>query len=146
MKEIAFDIFITLILILLIGCEKGSKYFSHNSNRRNNFTFNEGKRLFEHYCAPCHGETGDGLGKYYAYGLEPQPPDFTDPEFLFNRNNELLYLNIQEGSVALGKSNLCPPWGYTFRLEEIECLVTYIKKINEDAINGQNEEEIVTFN
>ncbi|NTU54277.1 MAG: cytochrome c, partial [Chlorobiaceae bacterium] len=42
------------------------------------FNLREGKRLYNHYCAICHGETGDGAGQYYGSGLTPAPANFTD--------------------------------------------------------------------
>jgi len=101
------------------------------------FSVREARRLFNHYCSPCHGENGDGFGKYFAYDLEPRPPDFTVPDFLQNRGVEELTTLVTKGSAALGKSNLCPPWEKTILQEEILYLVTHIKILNE-GISSQD--------
>ena len=65
--------------------------------------------------------------------MEPVPPDFTSPDFLKNRSDKVLFLTISEGTISLGKSNLCPPWGKTFRQEEINFIVDYVKYLNEKS-------------
>ncbi|MEE8341210.1 MAG: cytochrome c [Candidatus Neomarinimicrobiota bacterium] len=124
---------ITSLCILFFGCSVEDEIAKNNINNKDDFSTREGKRLFLHYCSPCHGENGDGFGKYFGYGLEPQPPDFTTKEFIENRNDEQLILAISEGSTAIGKSNLCPPWGNTFHTEEINFIINYIKKFNIEA-------------
>jgi len=39
---------------------------------------NEGKKIFEQTCAPCHGTKGDGKGPAGA-ALKPPPTDFQKP-------------------------------------------------------------------
>lgn len=121
---------VTSLCVLFFSCSVETEISKNNINNKDDFSTREGKRLFLHYCSPCHGENGDGFGKYFGYGLEPQPPDFTTKEFIENRNDEQLILTISEGSIAIGKSNLCPPWGYTFNIEEINFIINYIKKFN----------------
>jgi mono/diheme cytochrome c family protein len=91
------------------------------------FNLREGKRLFNHYCAICHGESGDGAGQYYGYGLSPSPANFTDKAFMKTLSDERLFKAISEGSAGVGKSNMCPPWGKTFDKDEIDCMITYIR-------------------
>ena len=91
------------------------------------FALKEGKRLFSHYCAVCHAESGDGSGQYY--GLTPTPANFTDKAFMKTLSNEKLFKAIMEGSASVGKSNMCPPWGKSFHREELEFIVTYIRTL-----------------
>jgi mono/diheme cytochrome c family protein len=42
----------------------------------------DGHRLYDRYCAPCHGERGDGLGPVSAF-LWPPARDFRTAEFKF---------------------------------------------------------------
>jgi mono/diheme cytochrome c family protein len=91
------------------------------------FTLKEGKRLYNHYCFECHGDAGDGSGQYYGVSLTPQPANFTDKAFMKTLSDEKITKVISEGSVSVGKSNMCPPWGKTLDKEEIECLVGYVK-------------------
>ncbi len=39
---------------------------------------NEGKKIFEQTCSPCHGSKGDGKGPAGA-ALKPSPTDFQKP-------------------------------------------------------------------
>ncbi|NTV46280.1 MAG: cytochrome c [Chlorobiales bacterium] len=91
------------------------------------FSLKEGKRLFSHYCAVCHGESGDGTGQYYGFTLQPSPANFTDSNFVKTRTDEVLFKSISDGPVSLGKSTMCPPWGKTLHREEIEFIISYIK-------------------
>jgi mono/diheme cytochrome c family protein len=93
------------------------------------YNLREGKRLFNHYCAICHGESGDGTGQYYGYGLSPSPANFTDKAFMKTMSDEQMFKAISEGSAGVGKSNMCPPWGKTFDKDEIECMIAHIKKL-----------------
>lgn len=83
----------------------------------------EGKRLFAHYCATCHGETGRGDGQN-AYNLDPKPPDFQTAL----RTHPVSYWEqvIVGGSAAVGRSPLCPPWSRTLGPGDIGSLVTYL--------------------
>lgn len=121
-----------------LGCSGESADHSQSVNVEDDFSIREGRRLYAHYCSPCHGENGDGAGKYLGYEMETSPPDFTSPDFLRERNDELLVLAITAGSSALDKSNLCPGWGKTLHATEIELLADYIKFINE-AANSERE-------
>ena len=94
------------------------------------YALKEGKRLFSHYCAVCHGETGDGTGQYY--GLTPSPANFTDKAFMKSMSNERLFKAIMEGSASVGKSNMCPPWGKSFHSEELEFIVAYIRTFSQN--------------
>ncbi len=134
--KVIFLIIISLCVIFL-SCTEEAEIPENNFSKKDDFSTREGKRLFLHYCSPCHGGNGDGFGKYFGYGLEPQPPDFTTEEFIENRNDELLILAISRGSLAVGKSNLCPPWGNTFNKEEIKYLVDFIKKIKRVTKNSE---------
>ncbi len=128
-------LFILALALAALNCSESRHPRSAESSRTESFSVREGGRLYGRYCSPCHGESGDGFGKYFGYGQKTQPPDFTAPDFFQNRNDTLLILVISEGSIALGKSNLCPPWGNTIRREEIMFIVNYIKKFK--SLNGQ---------
>jgi len=130
-------ILIISLTVIFLGCAREAEIPNTNINIKDDFSSREGKRLFLHYCSPCHGENGEGFGKYFGYGLEPQPPDFTTEEFIDKRSNELLNIAISGGSKAVGKSNLCPPWGNTFHKEEINFIINYIKNFNE-KVNHEN--------
>jgi mono/diheme cytochrome c family protein len=133
------------VVVLMTACAGRNEEPVARTGEEISFSVREGDRLFSHYCAPCHGEPGDGFGRYYAFGLDPQPADFTAADFLAVRKDSLLSLAITESSAALGKSNLCPPWGNTLSSEEIEQLVSHIMRLNETA-NPAGAEEDSTAN
>jgi cbb3-type cytochrome c oxidase subunit III len=87
----------------------------------------QGKRLFGQYCATCHGEAGRGDGQN-ASNLIPAPPDLT----AVKTDPVLRRRVITEGSAAVGRSPLSPPWGRSLTRQEIEYLVAYC-----DALSRQ---------
>ncbi len=97
------------------------------------FAEEDGRRLFRAYCAPCHGDSGRGDGRFRAPAPAPPVPDFTAPSFIQRRSAEDLFRAIHGGSASLGKSDYCPAWGETFRKEEIEHLVAYIRRLQRRA-------------
>ncbi len=86
----------------------------------------QGRHLFLHYCATCHGDEGRGDGQN-ASNLSPAPPDLTSA----NPPNALLLRKmIAEGSAAAGRSPLSPPWGRSLSQQEIDYLVAYCQALS----------------
>ena len=87
---------------------------------------NQGKHLFDHYCATCHGDGGKGDGQN-ASNLNPPVPDLTTSKNLADAS----YVRrvIAEGSAAVGRSPLSPPWGRSVRPQEIEYLTLYCRSL-----------------
>lgn len=90
----------------------------------------DGKRLFTHYCVTCHGEAGEGDGQN-AFNLDPKPPDFRASL----KSHQPAYWRqiIEAGSIAVGRSPLCPPWGRTLASGDIEALVAYLGALSQPA-------------
>jgi len=86
----------------------------------------QGKHLFGHYCATCHGDGGKGDGQN-ASNLSPPPPDLTALKNLGDAAH--LRRVIAEGSAALGRSPLSPPWGRTLSAQEIEYITLYCRAL-----------------
>ena len=86
----------------------------------------KGQHLFEHYCATCHGDSGKGDGQN-ASNLNPPAPDLTTSKNLA----DAAYVRrvIAEGSAAVGRSPLSPPWGRSLRPQEIEYLTLYCRAL-----------------
>jgi mono/diheme cytochrome c family protein len=119
----------SLVLFLTIGlihCTKQPEGTESNE-RTLSFNIREGKRLFLHYCAPCHGEDAGGSGRYFPSFIEPQPPDFINSEYLKDTNEDVIFRAIKFGSKALDKSNYSPSYGETLRDEEIRYIIEYLK-------------------
>ena len=66
-----------------------------------------GKRLFQNYCALCHGRQGDGDG-FNAEFLDKDPTELSNPRFQAKRSNEKLFRVISEGGAKIKKSHLMP--------------------------------------
>jgi mono/diheme cytochrome c family protein len=84
----------------------------------------QGKHLFDQYCATCHGDGGKGDGQN-ASNLNPPVPDLTASKSLA----DAAYVRrvIAEGSAAVGRSPLSPPWGRSLSPQEIEYLTLYCR-------------------
>ena len=82
----------------------------------------QGKRLFVHYCVTCHGDQARGDGQN-ASNLNPPPPDMTVSKG--SRDAAFVRKVIAEGSAAVGRSPLSPPWGRSLSRQEIDYLVAY---------------------
>ncbi len=87
-------------------------------------TETDGKRLFAHYCATCHGETGAGDGQN-AFNLDPAPPDFHTslPQHPASYRRQI----VEGGTAAVGRSPLCPLWGRSLSASEIDALLAYLE-------------------
>jgi len=86
----------------------------------------QGKRLFAQYCSTCHGEEGKGDGQN-ASNLDPAPLDLTSTSV--TRDPALLRRVITQGSAAMGRSPLSPPWGRSLSTQQIDYLVEYCQAI-----------------
>jgi mono/diheme cytochrome c family protein len=86
----------------------------------------QGRLLFGHYCATCHGDEGKGDGQN-ASNLHPSPPDLTAP----TASADAVFLRrvIAQGSASVGRSPLSPPWGRSLRAQEIDNLVLYCRAL-----------------
>jgi len=81
------------------------------------------KKLYQQYCSVCHGEEGKGDG-FNAFNLNPKPADLNE----VCKVNEAEYIIrvVTEGTKAVGKSSLCPPYGRTIQMEGINAIISYI--------------------
>ena len=80
---------------------------------------------FNIVCATCHGAAGDGTGPAGA-ALDPQPADFTDPEFWAGRDMDRITTVIRDGAAAVGGSPLMVGWSASFTPEQIDALAQYV--------------------
>ena len=123
-----------LALTLLTGCEAGPKPADpmldaiRAVERTGDLSYPEsqGKHLFAHYCATCHGDEGKGDGQN-ASNLNPPPPDMSASKNA--RDPALLRKVIAEGSAAIGRSPQSPPWGRSLSRQQIDYLVAYCQSM-----------------
>lgn len=89
----------------------------------------QGKGIFMHYCAVCHGEGGAGDG-FNAFNLAPvRPRDFTDQTYMTAISDQRIQVVIREGGRGTRKSVLMPAWGNTLSEEQIQDLVAFIRTL-----------------
>lgn len=85
---------------------------------------------FIHYCAPCHGDNGNGEGKFAAATLTPKPANLSDSGYMSTLSDADIVAVVTGGSLAVGKSNLCPPWGMTFDKTWIANIAAYVRSLS----------------
>jgi len=94
------------------------------------FLVNKGKTLFVHYCAHCHGLSGDGDG-FNAEFLDKEPAELSDSKFQAKKTNHQIFRVINMGGAGVRKSHLMPVFGKTLSEAEIWALVAYIRGLAE---------------
>lgn len=87
----------------------------------------DGRALFEHYCAVCHGKAGKGNGVNAEY-LDPSPADLTDAEIV-DRSDEEIYKVIELGGAGVDLAPTMPTWGHTLSNDQIKLLVSYVRAL-----------------
>jgi putative heme-binding domain-containing protein len=92
----------------------------------------QGRPLFLHYCAACHGVSGDGDG-YNAEQLDKEPAELSDKKFIAKKKDSQIYRVIKFGGQGVKKSSLMPVFGYTLSEKEIWSLVAYVRHLAGDT-------------
>jgi mono/diheme cytochrome c family protein len=92
-----------------------------------------GSELFAKYCTICHGENGDGAGKF-AYLMNPRPRDFRQGDFkLATTENQIPSDDDLVRTIGRGMpGSAMPPWDH-LPLADLQALATYVRKFNEDG-------------
>ena len=93
-----------------------------------------GRALFAKQCAICHGDQGDGAGKF-AYLMNPRPRDFKKGKFKLTTTQNLipsdddLLRTISRGMPG----SAMPPWAH-LPLADLRALVKFIRTTHADAV------------
>jgi len=90
----------------------------------------EGKHLFKHYCAVCHGISGKGNGLNADSLGDVHPTDLTNSEF-DKYDDQEVYEVIEGGGAAVDISYYMPPFGAVFSEDQINNIVAYIRTLSE---------------
>lgn len=96
----------------------------------------EGKALYMHWCAQCHGLEGRGDGVNSTLDMSINPRDHTDPTFMSTRSNEQFAEIILGGGTRGAKSPLMPPWEATLSKEEVDLMVVYLRELCDCEYEG----------
>ncbi|MFQ5706367.1 MAG: c-type cytochrome [bacterium] len=86
----------------------------------------KGKRLYDKYCAICHGSKGEGDG-FNAYNLNPRPKDFTQEGYFSGITDAWLFEVISQGGRGVKRSILMPSYENTLSRQQIEDIVAYVR-------------------
>jgi mono/diheme cytochrome c family protein len=85
-----------------------------------------GKALFDRHCAICHGAGGAGDG-FNASRLQVIPPPM---RYIVKRFvGRQLRRAVEGGSLAVGRSSLCPPWGATLKKHGVDAVLSYLPRL-----------------
>ncbi|HNO80089.1 MAG TPA: c-type cytochrome [Phycisphaerae bacterium] len=101
-----------------------------------------GAVLYGKNCAICHGEQGDGRGKF-AYLMNPRPRDFRQGNFklatTLNQvpSDEDLLRTISRGMPG----SAMPPWSHLPRAD-LEALVDYVRLFHVDTVRDEMASQV----
>lgn len=108
------------------GNEDFSYYEPWKSADFNHPNVENGAKIYQEYCAQCHGAEGKGDGPA-ASGLEPKPAVHANIPFE-KIPLDYLYNVIYYGGKAVGKSSMMPYWGLTIGgTEGVSDVIAYLK-------------------
>jgi mono/diheme cytochrome c family protein len=88
----------------------------------------KGQELYEYYCAPCHGKTGNGDG-FNSSQLTTPPAKHADAALMSAISDEQMQQVIKKGGPALGLSPQMPSWGLTLTDPQVSDLVAFIREL-----------------
>ena len=101
-----------------------------------------GKTLFKEQCVICHGENGDGAGKF-AYLMNPRPRDFRQGNFkIATTENQIptdadLIRTLTRGMPG----SAMPPWGHLPK-SDLQALVRFVRQTHIDATKANLQQAV----
>ena len=107
-----------------------------------NGVLSRGETLFAAQCVICHGEAGDGAGKF-AYLMNPRPRDFRQGKFKLSTtqngypSDDDLLRTLSRGMPG----SAMPPWGH-LPLADLQALVKFVRKVHVDAARAELEKGV----
>lgn len=98
-----------------------------------------GQVLFAKQCVICHGEAGDGAGKF-AYLMNPRPRNFKAGKFkLSTSENQIPSDDDLLRTISRGMpGSAMPPWGH-LPSTDLKALVAFVRQININAVRAELE-------
>ena len=96
----------------------------------------EGRVLFVHHCAACHGSfaRGDGPIGDQLWALHKiRPRDLTDSTYIASRSDAELFAVVARGGGHFRKSTFMPAWTVTLSPEQMRDVVAYVRSVSRTA-------------
>ena len=94
-----------------------------------------GKRIYQQYCTPCHGQEGNGRGpRAKNEALQPPPRNHTDGFYMNMQNDVRLFKVIKFGGKANNLSHIMPQWKHVLKDKEIFSIVAFIRTLAKDPV------------
>ncbi|MEN8200385.1 MAG: cytochrome c [Thermodesulfobacteriota bacterium] len=94
-----------------------------------------GKRIYQQYCTPCHGQEGNGRGpRARNEALQPPPRNHTDGFYMNMQSDVRLFKVIKFGGKANNLSHIMPQWKHVLKDKEIFSIVAFIRTLAKDPV------------
>ncbi len=90
------------------------------------FEQQQGKDLYGHYCAVCHGDQGAGDG-FNSYNLDPKPHSMADSAYMAAFSDRNLEEVIARGGRGVNMSPEMPAYGGTLSPLDIAYITAYVR-------------------
>jgi mono/diheme cytochrome c family protein len=88
----------------------------------------QGRDIYNATCWVCHGKNGDGKGPATTNMPDPQPRDFTSPDFVIDGREDEIARIIKLGpAAAFHGSPLMPEWGSKLTDQQIRDVIEYLR-------------------
>ncbi|TXG81814.1 MAG: cytochrome c [Sphingomonadales bacterium] len=85
-------------------------------------------RLYDTYCAQCHGVQRNGKG-VNTVGLSVQPRDHSDTAGMASLPRDQMIRAIKDGGAAVNKSALMPPWSSVLTDQQVDDMADYLQHV-----------------
>ena len=92
-----------------------------------------GRRIYQQYCTPCHGQKGDGRGpRARNEALQPPPRDHTNGFYMNIQSDVRFFKVIKFGGKANNLSHIMPQWKHILSDRDIFDIIAYIRTLAVD--------------
>lgn len=126
---------------LIWGCSMAAAFATSLAYAQEPQPKDSGAILYNKNCAICHGEQGDGVGKF-AYLMNPRPRDFRQGNFKLATtvnqipSDEDLLRTISRGMPG----SAMPPWNHLPQAD-LDALVRYVRQFHVNAVSNKLEQQ-----
>jgi mono/diheme cytochrome c family protein len=121
-RRIIYRTIVLSILSLLLVYSTNA--FSQQGNPK------KGKRIYDQYCVPCHGQKGLGDGTRGTYEqFDPMPRNHTNGKYMNKRPTDELFDVIKNGGISRNFSHIMPPWRTILNDDEIWDVLSYVRSL-----------------